>query len=225
MTTAFRFWIGIDWGSENHQVCILDGDRQVVLEQSVPHTGAGIGAFVQELVALGRLDEMAVGIEAPHGAIIETLVEHGAAVFAINPKQLDRFRDRHTVAGAKDDRRDAYVLADSLRTDLSSFRRVKLDDPLVVQIRELVRVHEDLVHERIAFGNRLHGQLTRFFPAILELGEIYDDPWLWALLEQAPTPAAAKELSREAVVAILKAHKIRRLDTKTVIEVLGVESL
>jgi hypothetical protein len=62
------------------------------------------------------------------------------------PKQLDRFRDRHSVAGAKDDRRDAFVLSDSLRTDRARFRRIRLDDPLVIQLRELSRVDEDLLH-------------------------------------------------------------------------------
>ena len=60
---------------------------------------------------------IAVAIEVPHGPIVETLLERGFQTHAVNPKQLDRFRDRFTVAGAKDDRRDAHVLADSLRTD------------------------------------------------------------------------------------------------------------
>ena len=69
-----------------------------------------------------------------------TLLARGFAVYAINPKQLDRFRDRHTAAGAKDDRRDAHVLADSLRTDQPAFRRVHVEDPLVLQLRELARL-------------------------------------------------------------------------------------
>lgn len=105
-----------------------------------------------------------MAIETPRGAIVEMLVERGLEVFAINPKQLDRFRDRHTVAGAKDDRRDAFVLAKSLRTDLPSFRRVRLDGPL----RE---------------------QLHRFYPQMLHLCHAADEAWLWALLDLAPTPA------------------------------------
>src|SRR5262249_19747826 len=58
--------------------------------------------------------------EVPHGPIVETLLERGFAVYAVNPKQLDRFRDRFTVAGAKDDRRDAHVLGDAVRTDRKS---------------------------------------------------------------------------------------------------------
>ncbi len=46
---------------------------------------------------------MAIGIEPPRGVLVDTLIERGFCVFALNPKQLDRFRDRFTVAGAKDD--------------------------------------------------------------------------------------------------------------------------
>lgn len=110
------------------------------------------------------------------------LVERGFAVFAINPKQLDRFRDRHTVSGAKDDRRDAFVLADSVRTDQHCFRRVRLDDPLIIQIRELSRVDEDLCQEESRLSNRLRDLLHRFFPQMVELSSPPDDAWLLELL-------------------------------------------
>ena len=77
---------------------------------------------------------MGVAIEIPRGALVEALAERGIHVYAINPKQLDRFRDRHTVAGAKDDRRDAFVLAASLRTDQPAFRRVRLEDPVIIEL-------------------------------------------------------------------------------------------
>ena len=76
---------------------------------------------------------LAVAIEVPRGAIVQGLPERGFHLFAIHPKQLDRFRDRHSVAGAKNDRRDAFVLTDSLRMDQPSFRRLQLDDPQLLQ--------------------------------------------------------------------------------------------
>lgn len=82
--------------------------------------------------------QVAIAIAIPRGAVVETLVERGF-LYAINPKQLDRFRDRYSVSGAKGDRRDAFVLADSLRTDQPCFRRVRLDDQRVIQLRELSR--------------------------------------------------------------------------------------
>jgi Transposase len=74
----------------------------------------------------------------------EGLVERGFAVHAINPKQLDRFRDRYTVAGAKDDSRDAFVLGDSLRTDQACFHRVQLASAQMLRLRELSRIQEEL---------------------------------------------------------------------------------
>ena len=122
----YEWFVGIDWGSQRHQVCGLDRDRRLVGERAVDHDGASLAQLVAWLwtLAAGQPERVSVAIEVPRGAIVEGLVERGFHVFAINPKQLDRFRDRHRVAGAKDDRRDAFVLADSLRTDQPSFRRL-----------------------------------------------------------------------------------------------------
>ena len=225
--TEVSLWVGIDWGNEAHQACILRGDRQILEERSIAHTGKGIVEFVDALLARTGGDgaQIAVGIETPRGSIVDTLLDRGVRVFAVNPKQLDRFRDRHTVAGAKDDRRDAFVLADSLRTDRPLFREVKLGDPLVVQLRELVRVHEDLVAERIVLGNRLQAQLNRFYPQVLSLGSAHDEPWLWALLQRAPTPAEGAGLSIAKIGSVLKAHSIRRWTPEKVREVLRERAL
>jgi Transposase len=120
-------------------------------------------AFAQWLheIAGGDPGQAAIAIEVPRGVVVETLVEHGFHLYAINPKQLDRFRDRHSVAGAKDDRGDAFVLSGSLRTDRARFRRIRLDVPLVIQLRELSRVDEDLGHEANRLTNRLREQLHR----------------------------------------------------------------
>src|SRR5262245_6218014 len=123
-----QLWIGIDLGSQAHQVCVLDEQRKVVLERTVEHSGAALTALADELLALagGSAAAIRVTTETPQSAVVETLLERGMEVFAINPKQLDRFRDRHSVAGAKDDRRDAFVLAQSLCTDGHLFKQVKL---------------------------------------------------------------------------------------------------
>ena len=58
--------------------------------------------------------------EVPRGPVVESLKGRGFAVYAINPKQLDRF----SPAASKDDSLDVRVLADALRTDLRHFRRI-----------------------------------------------------------------------------------------------------
>jgi transposase len=161
----------------------------------------------------------------PRGAIVEGLIERGFHVFAMNPKQLDRFRDRHSVAGAKDDRRDAFVLADSIRTDLPSFRRLRLDEPQLIVLRELSRAEETLLEEFRRSANRLREQLHRFYPQLLQLGLAADEPWLWDLLELAPTPAHAALLSAEQVQRVLKAHRIRRVKATEVLACLQAPAL
>ena len=219
------FWVGIDWATEAHEVCVLRSDGSVLKQTSVKHDGAALRALCDELVKLagGDSSRVSVAIEVPRGAVVETLIERGFAVFSINPKQLDRFRDRHNVAGAKDDRRDAFVLGDSLRTDTSRYRRIRLDDPLVIRIREHSRIHDDLAEERNALGNRLRDQLLRYFPQVLELGDVYRSKWLWALLEQASTPAKAAKLREAPIRLLLKTHRTRSVDSVRVRETLRRE--
>ena len=162
LQNPFAFFVGIDWGSQQHRVCLLKQDGIVVEERWIEHSGSGLADLVSWLrnKTSASPDEIAVAIEIPRGAIVETLMEHGFAVFSINPKQLDRFRNRYSPAGAKDDRRDAFVLADSSRTDLHCFHPVRLDDPTIIRLRELSRLEDDVTQEQ----NRLTNQLRAWQP-------------------------------------------------------------
>jgi transposase len=105
------------------------------------------------------------------------LMERGFRVHAINPKQLDRFRDRFSPAGAKDDSRDAEVLGDALRTDPRCFRALQPLDPVVVELREGSRMAEDLKQERNRLGNRVRELVWRFDPQMLGLADDVAAPW------------------------------------------------
>ncbi len=91
-------------------------------------------------------------------------------MFAINPKQLDRFRDRFSPAGAKDDRRDARVLADAIRTDPRCLRRLDPIDAEIIQLREWSRMAGELTAQRTRLTHQVRTQLWRYFPQFLELG-------------------------------------------------------
>src|SRR3954452_14077426 len=118
---------------------------------------------------------------------------HGYSVFSINPNQLDELRDRHTVAGAKDDRRDAFVLADSLRTDLPLFRRLQQESAQIIRLRELSRLEDDLAQDHNRLINQLREQLHRYFPQLLQISSAAEDAWVWDLIEIAPVPAVAAD--------------------------------
>lgn len=219
---AYDRFVGIDWGSREHYVVVLDRDGTIVQERKVPHTGEAIAALVEMLATLveGTVDRLAVALEVPRGPLVEAVLERGIDVYALNPKQLDRFRDRYTVGGAKDDRRDGWVLARALRTDTGAFRRLDPEDDRVVELRELSRLEDDLSTDVRRWSNRLHAQVHRVMPALLTLCPGADEPWFWTLLSRAPTAAAAAHLSRGVVARLLQQHRIRRLTPDEVVGVL-----
>lgn len=227
VTEEFSFYVGIDWAAEQHQACIMDPQGSVLEQRKIEHSGNGILGFMawMETLAEGQVERIAVSIEVPRGPLVEAFLEHRWAVFSINPKQLDRFRDRHTVAGAKDDSRDAYVLADSLRTDQHCFRRVAADHPAVVRIRELSRAEESVGADLRRTVNQLYQLLLRYYPQLLRLSATPDEPWLWALLEIAPTPKLGAKLKISRIRGLLAKHRIRRWSAEDVAEVLGMPAL
>lgn len=222
-----KWFVGVDWGNEEHATCLLDEAGKVLGEKAFPHSGTGLANMCSWLLDTTKAEASAlfVAIETPHGPVVETLLERGMVVHSINPKQLDRFRDRFTVAGAKDDRRDARVLADSLRTDTNCFRLLRLDDPLIIELREWSRMHDDLQQERVRLTNRLRDQLLRYYPQMLELGkDLGDEPFL-ALWKLLPTPKAAARVKERQVAALLVETRIRRYDAKHVLTVLRQPAL
>jgi transposase len=227
MSNDYQWFLGIDWGSEKHRVCLMEGGGTVLEQKWVEHSGSALADLVDWLRrSAGEVPgNLAVAIEVPRGALVETLMEHGFAVFSINPKQLDRFRDRYSPAGAKDDERDALVLADSLRTDRHCFHAVHIDDPQSIRLRELSRLEDDLAAERNRLTNQLWEQLRRYFPALLQLSSSANEPWLWELLERAPTPERAAKLKPTQIARILDQHRIRRLNAQQVHEILASKPL
>ena len=227
MQNSFAYFAGIDWGTERHRVCLLDNQGRTLAERWIEHSGDSLAELIVWLLqqTSDSASALAAAIEIPRGAIVETLLEHGFTVFSINPKQLDRFRDRYSPAGAKDDRRDAFVLADALRTDMHCFRAVRLDEPAMIRLRELSRLDDELGQEQNRAVNRLREQLHRFFPQLLQLCACADQPWLWALFELAPSPARAAKLTEARIARLLQQHRIRRITAAEVRAVLKAKPL
>jgi Transposase/Transposase IS116/IS110/IS902 family len=217
-----RCWFaGVDWGSERHQVCLLDAAGAVVGERAFAHSGAGLVALCDWLVSLaGPPGDVAVAIEVPHGPVVDVLLDRGFAMHAINPKQLDRLRDRFSMAGAKDDRRDARVAAAGLRTDPHLFRPLQIGEPSVVELREWSRLAEELQQERLRLTNRIRQQLWRYYPQLLALSDDLSAEWILELWSMAPTPAKAARLGEATLARLLRRHRIRRLDAADVLGVL-----
>ena len=215
MMDGNRNWfVGVDWASETHHVCVLDAHGAKLGERGFAHGGAGLAEMADWILEVtgGEASAIRVAIEVPHGPIVESLLERGFDVHAINPKQLDRFRDRFSPAGAKDDSRDAHVLGDALRTDPRCLRRLAPVDPVVIELREWSRIAEDLTQERTRLANRMREQLWRYYPQFLGLADDIASPWLLELWTLVPTPDKARRVREATVAKLLRRHRIRRID-------------
>lgn len=97
------WFVGVDWASQTHHLVLIDARGRKVAERGFQHGGEGMADMVAWIGKhTGSAPEgVRVAIEVPHGPIVEGLMERGSPVHSINPKQLDRFRDRFSPAGAK----------------------------------------------------------------------------------------------------------------------------
>jgi len=212
--------VGIDWGSEAHQVCRMEGEGKPT-QRAFPHTSEGLRALVAFVVE-GDIEpeQIAIAIEVNHGAVVEALLARGLRVYSTNPKVLDRLRDRFSPAGAKDDRRDAFVLASCVESDAHAFRRIEPGNEANTRLQAATRLREELTSDLRANANRLWNELREYRPALLTLCPGADEPWLWVLIEKAPSPSAGAKLTRARIGAVLKRHRIRRVTAEEVRTVL-----
>ncbi|HEY1822888.1 MAG TPA: IS110 family transposase [Trebonia sp.] len=209
---------GDDWAEDHHDVEVMNEAGKVLAKRRLPEGVAGI-AQLHELIGahLGEdadAAEVIVGIETDHGPWVTALVTAGYTVFAVNPLQASRYRERHGVSGAKSDSGDAHMLADMVRTDSHQLRRAAGDSPEAEGIKVLARTHKTLIWERTRQVQRLRHQLREYFPGALEAFEDLDAADTLELLGKAPDPARAARLTRAQVSAALKRARRRNIPDK-----------
>lgn len=164
---------GIDWARDDHAVAIVDGQGRQVHRNTVEHSWAGLRELVAMLTRFGATE---VAIERPDGPVVDALLAAGVTVVVISPNQLKNLRGRYGSAGNKDDRFDAFVLADTLRTDRARLRPLVPNGPATVALRATCRVRKELVIHRVAVANQLREHLKGVFPGALGLFENLDSP-------------------------------------------------
>src|ERR1700733_8129678 len=203
-----RLFVGDDSAEDHHDVEAMDEAGKALARRRLPEGAAG-SAQLQALIGSclgedGDDAEVLVGIETDLGPWVAALAAAGYLVFAVNPLQAARFRDRHGVSGAKSDAGDAHALADMVRTDSHQLRPAAGDSPEAQGIKVLARAHKTMIWERTRAVQRLRHQLREYFPAALEAFDDLDAPDALELLARAPEPARAARLTRAQVSAALK---------------------
>ena len=209
-------FVGDDWAEAHHDVCLMDEAGTRLAARRLPEGLPGVGVL-HEMVADHASDagEVVVGIETDRGLWVGALVAAGYQVYAINPKAVSRYRDRHSLGGAKSDRGDAKVLADLVRTDRHNHRRVAGDSPGVEGMKIVARAHQNLIWARVRHTNQLRNALREYYPAAIETFDNLADRDTLVILGRAPTPSVGARLTVTQIRAALKAAGRRRNLDKT----------
>jgi transposase len=201
------WFAGLDWGGEQHAVCVVDGDGKIAAQFEVSHDAAGLAELRARLARVAPEDEVPIAIERPTGLLVDSLVEAGHVIVPIHPNVVKACRPRYRAAGGKSDLGDSYLLADILRTDGHRFRPLTPQSDAIKALRALVRTRDDLVAQRVALANRLRALLESFWPGAAAIFVDIDSPIALAFVQRYPTPKAAASLGPKRLGSFLGQHK------------------
>jgi transposase len=200
--------VGDDWAEDHHDVEVQDQAGRRLARARLPEGVAGVtglhALIGEQLAGDAGPGLVAIGIETDRGPWVAALIAAGYIVYAVNPRQVARYRERHGTSGAKSDAGDAHTLADMVRTDRHQLRAVAGDSDQAQAVKVVARAHQTLIWERHRHMLRLRTALREFFPAALEAFGDLTAPDALELLGKAPDPASGARLSRPQITAALK---------------------
>ena len=206
-------WAGVDWSWSEHAVCVIDdtGARGRALHGH-PHRAPGWPDWSPRCIATRSPGSRSNAATARSS---QALLDAGLTVFVIASRQVTALRTRYGTTGNKDDRFDAYLLADVLRTDRQRLTPLTVDTDATVGLRMLIRARADLVKARVAAHNQLRAHLQLAHPGVVGLFHELDSKISLAFLTRFPTPRHARWLSEKRLAAWLAAARYTRPNTRT----------
>jgi hypothetical protein len=209
-------FVGDDWGETQHDVTVLGEQGEQLTHLAVSDTVDGARRLQAVLAEHAEtVEEVIIGIETSSGLLVQLLVAAGYQVYVVNPLAASRYRDRHSVSGAKSDASDSKMLADMVRTDRHNHRRHVGDSDLAAAIKVLARSHKELIWSRQRHLNQLRSILRLYYPAILGVVDDLGSAEGLALLDRAPTPAEGRSLSQSKIRSLLvSAGRKRGIDAR-----------
>jgi transposase len=205
-----RYYLGLDWGDQSHAVWVVNEAGDKVWAGQVKQRAEELGEFAHRLYgwASGGV-EIWGSVEKPEGRIVDFLLDHGVVVYPVNPKSLDRARDRFRVSGSKSDPFDARVLAEFLRTDHGHLRPLVPNSPHAQELKLMTTDHERLVQQQTRLINQLKATLKEYYPLILEMFHHINTPTALDLLTRYPSPEALARMTAEDWQSFATEHRLR----------------
>src|SRR5438876_12345502 len=209
-----RYYLGVDWADQTHAIWVVDEHGTKVAGRTVPHTAAGFSEWGRELDEWRAQGiELWAAIERPEGRVVDFLLDHGVVVYPVNPKALDRARDRFRPSAAKSDPFDARVLADFLRTDHGHLQALQPSSEVAQELKYLTEDYRRHVRQQTRLVNQLTATLKAYYPRALEVSEL-TTALARQFLAAYPTPAAVVALTEKQWQRWARAHRLSAARTQ-----------
>ena len=203
-----KIYVGIDWSEDKHCVHAYRADGTLLLQLEIAATVAGYQALTRALQALNpQPADCLVAIETAHNPLVDYLHRGGYTLYVLAPTVVSSNRGRQGSSGAKDDDRDARLLADIVRTDRRQLLPWQPDGPLVRQMRLLLSSIDDLTKLIVGWRNRLRAHLLYAYPqALAAFGDV-QTAFAQRFLAAFPDPAQLQTLSFEEFTAFCRQQR------------------
>ncbi len=214
MSNDSMVYVGIDCSDEDHKVFVTNDASEKLAAFSVPHSPEGAAEMFARVARVAVGKNVLFALEQPSGLLVSAILERGFTIYPINPKTVDRGRDRFTLSGKKDDAFDARVLADLLRTDRHLHHPLVPDSPACRNLRILTRNHEKLARLKKRILNQVTATLKEYYPVALTLFTKIDQPLSIAFLKQFPGPEKFSRLTGGQIKRFLRKHRCPNQEQK-----------
>jgi transposase len=204
------FLVGIDVAKRSHEACVLDASGHTVGQPlKFPSSRSGADKLLSTLQELDGSATIALEASGHYWqGLCHYLVAQGFPVVVANPLQTDAYRST-SVRKVKNDRRDAFVIADFLR--IGRVQANYIPGETIMQLRELTRYRMEL-EDRIGDAKRrILTVLDRVFP---EYPELFSDVFIAssrALLKEAVSAADFANFDLEELTRLLRQTSRGRL--------------
>src|SRR5215831_15439466 len=209
-----RYYLGVDWADQTHAVRVVAVDGSKIAAHTVPHTAEGLSEWGRELDQWRAQGvELWAAIERREGRVVDFLLDHGVRVYPVNPKALDRARDRFRQSGAKDDLFDARVLADFLRTDHAHLQALEPSSEAAQELKLLTEDYQRQVRQQTRLVNQLTNTLKAYYPRGLEIAEL-TTALAREFLQAYPTPDTVTSLTARQWQRWARAHRLSEARTQ-----------
>ena len=200
-------YIGIDNSSLDHKVQVIDETGNKKSSFTIPNNLQGFAQLHEKLQSFSNAK---IGLELPHGPLVDYLHHNEYCIYALNPLKVKRYKETVKVSGNKDDIIDSIAIAEYLRHNSSQIRELLYNSPEIEKLKNLSIVRERLVRDRTRHKNKLHFVIREYFPLHESLFSRFGDVVQLRMIIKYPTFKDLQSASDDELRTSLKLFRYSR---------------